>query len=108
MATYADASSDRKVAFAFERPPSHPYSLLPPPYESDGGSPYSSKQGPHQSPSTYSFAPSPYGDPSAPLSGDNPKGLKQHLQNLAPGKSPSKLLDPPPPSFTRPPPAELP
>ncbi|KAL7283942.1 hypothetical protein ACG7TL_001214 [Trametes sanguinea] len=103
MATYnAGNSGDKKVAFAYDGPPSHPPSLLPPPYANDGGS------SSHQSQGMYPFAPSPYGDPTTPLSGDNPKGFKQHLKNLAPGKSPSKLLDPPPPSFTRPPPIDLP
>ncbi|KAI0674658.1 hypothetical protein C8Q78DRAFT_1076264 [Trametes maxima] len=49
------------------------------------------------------FAPCPDGTPGPSLTGDNPKGFKQHVKNFAPGKSPSKLLDPPPASFARPP-----
>ena len=52
----------------------------------------------------YSFAASPDGTIGPELSGDNVKGFMGHVKNFAPGKSPTKLLDPPPPSFTRAPP----
>ena len=52
----------------------------------------------------YSFAPSPDGTAGPELSGDNVKGFMGHVKNFAPGKSPTKLLDPPPECFARAPP----
>ncbi len=49
------------------------------------------------------FAPSPDGTKGPELPGDNPQGFMGHVKNFAPGKSPKTLLDPPPPSFLRPP-----
>ena len=49
------------------------------------------------------FAPSPDGTRGPELPGDNPRGFMGHGKNFAPGKSPKALLEPPPPSFLRPP-----
>ena len=52
----------------------------------------------------YPYAPSPDGTAGPALSGDNVKGFMGHVKNFAPGKSPTKLLDPPPECFARAPP----
>ncbi|CDO71139.1 hypothetical protein BN946_scf184845.g9 [Trametes cinnabarina] len=109
MAHYAVLPRDEKPAsVVYGRHPSHPSNSLPPPYARECASSSQNDQRYSLSQAAYCFAPSPYGDPTAPLPGDSPKGFKQHMKNLAPGKSPTKLLDPPPLSFTRMPPGELP
>ncbi|KAI8971282.1 hypothetical protein BD414DRAFT_426364 [Trametes punicea] len=82
-----------------------PYAVSPPSYSASSASSSQALAPPTR---VASFAPTPYGDLNVPLPGDNPKGFKEHLKNFAPGKSPAKLLDPPPRSFTRNPPPDLP
>ncbi|KAI0646658.1 hypothetical protein C8Q79DRAFT_909129 [Trametes meyenii] len=76
-----------------------PSSIGPPPPYPGPSTPNTQRPPLHRHPSC--FAPCPDGQPDPSLTGDNLKGFKQHVKNFAPGKSPSRLLDPPPPSFTR-------
>ncbi|KAH9887324.1 hypothetical protein C8Q73DRAFT_713572 [Cubamyces lactineus] len=108
MSDFKVPATSEKSAFdyRYEKPSSPPSYSSPPPYASDAG-PSSSQWLPPPQQLAH-FAPCPHGELIAVLPGDNPKGFKEHVKNFAPGKSPTKLLDPPPPSFTRIAPPDLP
>ena len=99
-------SEKSAIDYRYETPNSPPFYSSPPPYPADAGPSSSRWLPPPQH--VAQFAPCPHGEPITPLPGDNPKGFKEHVKNFAPGKSPTKLLDPPPPSFTRIAPPDLP
>ncbi|OCH88397.1 hypothetical protein OBBRIDRAFT_780220 [Obba rivulosa] len=87
-------------------------------YAQDGAqpqSPYLSPGGSQLQPPRMSGAltpqDSPYAPSPVPAVGEPPPeqhGFKGFLHNIAPGESPTKLLKPAPPQFSRPPPYEVP
>ncbi|THH00718.1 hypothetical protein EW026_g1861 [Hermanssonia centrifuga] len=94
-------------------PPSHPSCSRsapssPAPYMS-----YPQGYDPNRAPQGYSPNGAPpqdysYNRAGSPSPSGRPGGLLGGLKSFAPGASPSQLLNPPPPSFNRPPPDNLP
>lgn len=102
--------SNSPTPYASPTPLSLPYAS---PYPSPSPSPTLSASAllsPGSQP--YPFAVPPTGAPSTDfvfdkLPGDNPKGFMGRMKGIAPGKSSTALLNPPPPSFRRQPPADI-